>query len=101
MGNQPRDNRIPIMFSEDELGAIDEWRFANRIATRADAVRRLCEMGILMEAELEQIVDTASEGVDVLTEQAGEMFELYRQVLHPRVSDFRYGAEEIGDVIRL
>ena len=98
---KPRDNRIPIMFSEEELRDIDEWRFENRIATRADAVRRLCKIGMLLEEEFEQVVDVASDGVEILSDQASEMFELYRQVLHPAVSDVRYGQHEIGDVIRL
>lgn len=37
-----REHRIPIMFSADELAAIDEHRFTNRIASRAAAVRSLC-----------------------------------------------------------
>lgn len=98
---QPRDNRIPIMFSAEELRDIDEWRFENRIATRADAVRRLCKVGIVLDKEFEQVVDVANDGVAILSEQASEMFELYRQVLHPVVSEERYGQQEIGDVIRL
>ena len=47
--SQPRPNRIPFMLSDEELEAIDEWRFANRIATRAEAIRRLCRLG--MECE--------------------------------------------------
>jgi metal-responsive CopG/Arc/MetJ family transcriptional regulator len=41
-----RENRIPIMFSDDELHEIDEWRHENRIATRAGAVRSLCQTGL-------------------------------------------------------
>lgn len=36
-----RQNRIPIMFSNDELTSIDDWRFENRVASRAEAIRRL------------------------------------------------------------
>ncbi len=42
----PRQNRIPIMMSDAELSEIDNWRFANHVATRADAVRRLCQIAI-------------------------------------------------------
>lgn len=42
----PRQNRIPIMMSDAELSEIDDWRFANHVATRADAVRRLCQIAI-------------------------------------------------------
>ena len=46
MDKKPRDNRIPIMMSDQELSSIDDWRFANRVATRADAVRRLFQVGL-------------------------------------------------------
>jgi hypothetical protein len=42
MGKKPRDNRIPIMMSEDELRLIDDFRFSNRIGTRSGAIRKLC-----------------------------------------------------------
>ena len=47
---KPREHRIPIMFSDSELAAIDDWRFANRIATRADAVRRLIQIGLTLSS---------------------------------------------------
>lgn len=43
-GTGLRENRVPIMLSDDELTAIDDWRFANRIGTRSDAIRRLCQI---------------------------------------------------------
>lgn len=44
-----RPNRIPFMLSDAELAAIDEWRFANKIATRAEAIRRLCQIALEVE----------------------------------------------------
>lgn len=49
MTKKPRENRIPIMMSDDELKAIDDWRFENRVATRSEAVRRLCRMALTQE----------------------------------------------------
>lgn len=43
--------RLHIMISEEELTAIDDWRFANRIPSRSEAVRRLVQSGIRLEAE--------------------------------------------------
>ncbi|MEQ1955984.1 hypothetical protein [Mesorhizobium sp. CN2-181] len=56
---KPRENRIPIMFSDVELDQIDEWRHDNRIATRADAVRRLCKIALTVDREFETIVDNS------------------------------------------
>lgn len=50
---EPRENRFHMHLSDDELKAIDEWRFNNRIATRAEAIRRLCKIAIACEAVIE------------------------------------------------
>lgn len=46
-----RQNRVPIMMSDEELEAVDTWRFANRVATRSEAIRRLCKIGLETEAK--------------------------------------------------
>lgn len=50
MAKKPRENRVPIMMSDDELQLVDDWRFANRVATRSEAVRRLCQIGVIADA---------------------------------------------------
>lgn len=37
------------MLSDSELDGIDEWRFKNRIGTRAEAIRRLVQMGLFAD----------------------------------------------------
>jgi len=49
MQRDPRDKRVPFMMSEAELQAVDDWRFENRVATRAEALRQLVK--IALEAE--------------------------------------------------
>uniref|UniRef100_UPI003F491FAA hypothetical protein n=1 Tax=Ensifer adhaerens TaxID=106592 RepID=UPI003F491FAA len=59
---KPRENRVPIMMSDDELKAIDDWRFNNRIATRSDAVRKLAKIGMVTDEwiiDAERFVETA------------------------------------------
>ncbi|NVP55989.1 hypothetical protein [Mycoplana rhizolycopersici] len=56
---KPRENRVPIMMSDAELKAIDDWRFANRVATRSEAVRRLCQIGLQVEEPLLKLFDSA------------------------------------------
>lgn len=59
MDKKPRENRVPIMMSESELKAIDDWRFENRIATRSDAVRRLCQLGLHVAADIPRGLELA------------------------------------------
>lgn len=46
MSKKPRENRVPIMMSDEELTSIDDWRYQNRVATRSDAVRKLTQIGL-------------------------------------------------------
>lgn len=41
-----RGERLQIMLRGDELGVIDDFRFANRMPSRAAAVRELLRRGI-------------------------------------------------------
>lgn len=45
--SQKRSERIALMLDEDELEAIDTWRFANRLPSRAAALRELIRRGLL------------------------------------------------------
>lgn len=38
---QVRDRRLIVMVNDAEIEAIDEWRYRNRVETRAKAVRDL------------------------------------------------------------
>ena len=53
MSDLNRDERLQIMLTEEELVALDDWRFAQRMPSRAAAVRELLRLGL------------ASEGVDI------------------------------------
>jgi hypothetical protein len=44
-----REQRLQIMLTEGELQAIDDWRFARRMPTRAAAVRELLKRGLAAE----------------------------------------------------
>ena len=54
-GSEPKDQRIPIMMTRLEVAMIDNWMFANRIRSRAEAIRRLCAAGLEAETEKELI----------------------------------------------
>ena len=46
MSKASRETRLQIMLTEDELTAIDDWRFKHRMPSRAAAIRRLLMLGI-------------------------------------------------------
>ncbi|NKL21555.1 hypothetical protein [Rhizobium leguminosarum] len=69
-----REKRVPFMMSEKELTSVDDWRFKNRISTRADALRRLCKLGMALDILMPDL-ETALAGLThaaakVLAEEA-------------------------------
>lgn len=41
-----KTERVQLLMAPTEVKAIDDWGFANRIRTRAEAIRRLCQIGL-------------------------------------------------------
>ena len=46
MVERAREGRLQIMLDDDELSAIDDWRFEMRMPSRAAAVRELLRLGL-------------------------------------------------------
>jgi hypothetical protein len=53
LGELSRGERLQIMLREEELRAVDSWRFAKRMPSRAAAVRELLKRGLAAEGFLE------------------------------------------------
>jgi hypothetical protein len=49
MAELNRGERLQIMLTEEELVALDDWRFAHRMPSRAAAVRELLKRGLISE----------------------------------------------------
>jgi hypothetical protein len=46
MNNDLRGERLQVMLSPEELALLDDFRFKNRMPTRAAAVRELLKLGL-------------------------------------------------------
>jgi hypothetical protein len=49
MSDLTRGERLQIMLTNEELEALDDWRFARRMPSRAAAVRELLKRGLATE----------------------------------------------------
>jgi hypothetical protein len=49
MGELIRGERLQIMLTESEQAALDDWRVAKRMPSRASAVRELLKRGLAAE----------------------------------------------------
>lgn len=52
MADLTRGERLQIMLTEEELTALDDWRFKQRMPSRASAVRELLRRGLAAEGLL-------------------------------------------------
>jgi len=57
-----RGERLQIMLDEMELNALDDWRFARRMPSRASAIRELLRRGLAAEGAL--LADVGSKSKD-------------------------------------
>lgn len=58
MAELERPQRLQIMLTEEELGALENWRFEKRMPSRSAAVRELLRRGLASDGFL-----TANAGV--------------------------------------
>ncbi len=49
MDDQNRGERLQVMLTDNELTALDDWRFARRMPSRAAAIRELLKRGLAAE----------------------------------------------------
>jgi hypothetical protein len=49
MNDLTRGERLQIMLTKEELEALDSWRFARRMPSRAAAIRELLKRGLAAE----------------------------------------------------
>jgi hypothetical protein len=49
MTDLSRPERLQIMLSAEEIQALDDWRFARRMPSRASAIRELLKRGLAVD----------------------------------------------------
>ena len=66
MSEMMRGERLQIMLTGDELRALDDWRFARRMPSRAAAIRELLKRGLAAEGFEVADGHTKSQGFGVI-----------------------------------
>jgi hypothetical protein len=62
MSDLTRGERLQVMLTPEELDALDTWRFAKRMPSRAAAIRELLKRGLAVEGF--EIVEKGSRSGD-------------------------------------
>ena len=63
-----RTEKIQLMLDDNELQAIDDWRFENRLPSRAAAIRELIRRGLVKADEFKEPPTDAPSGEFRITE---------------------------------
>lgn len=66
MAELERGERLQIMLNADELQAVEDWRFAKRMPSRAAAVRELLRRGLASEGFITAQAGTKSADYGVI-----------------------------------
>ena len=64
-----RVERLQIMLTEDELEAVDDWRFERRMPSRAAAIRELLQRGLSADGFVIADRSVMSKNFGVLSKQ--------------------------------
>lgn len=63
-----RPERLQIMLTAEELSALDDWRFARRMPSRASAIRELLRRGLDAEGFMSAKSGSSSKEFGVINE---------------------------------
>jgi hypothetical protein len=66
--SEDRAERLQIMLSQQELRALDDWRFSKRMPSRAAAIRELLRRGLTAEGFATAADGQKSQSYGVLTQ---------------------------------
>ncbi len=99
--NEQKSERFNMFMSPSEMTAIDDWAWNNKIRSKSEAVRRLIQIGLFVEQELEQIIDIATDGVEIISQQNNELSEVYRLVINKETFGMMFDREQLRDIFSL
>lgn len=70
MNEQDRQQRLQVMLTEEELKALDSWRFDKHMPSRAAAVRELLRRGLAAEGFMQAPTGSRSKDFGVMEPDA-------------------------------
>ena len=72
MSELSRGERLQIMLTDEELAAVDDWRFQKRMPSRASAVRELLKRGLAAEGFDQSVNGARSKDYGVISKADGQ-----------------------------
>lgn len=75
--------RLHVKMTADEIQRIDDWRYASKIPSRSEAVRRLCQVGLFLGSQVEDLTENAEVLSDAITTMEEQAFDAWSKVASP------------------
>lgn len=72
-----KDQRIPIMMSNSELTALDDWSFKNRIRSRGEAIRRLIHIGLEVDQRSQELFEQSDSALKLYRRRSDDLLALF------------------------
>lgn len=92
MADEIKDQRIITLMTPSEVEAIDEWMFSNRIKSRGEAIRRLCQIGMAASNDTNVLGDRLIEILELAARLRGKVERIRddkdREIITKRVDAF-------------
>ncbi|HWT62508.1 MAG TPA: hypothetical protein VN150_07965 [Ochrobactrum sp.] len=93
MADELKDQRVVTMMSPTELEAIDDWMFKNRIRSRGEAIRRLCQLGLITNEVTPALIARSTKALEWANEQMNELVKRNRNNVPEReIVNFMIGS---------
>ena len=87
-----KDQRVPLVMSPSELNELDDWMHENRIRSRGEAIRRLCQMGMAAGRDKEVVGDRLIMLLDTVSRLRGKVARIRdekdRDIITKRIDAF-------------
>lgn len=86
-----------------EVKAIDDWRFENRIGSRGDAIRKLCQIGLVAHEDMDRALSEGSDLWNTVTDLHHVLWTIMMQVrgreefANPPLPSKSWTSEEVTD----
>lgn len=55
MADDKKTLKFQMMMSPQEAALLDDWMFENRLRSRAEAIRRLCQIALRLEGQVDNV----------------------------------------------
>ena len=100
--DQRKTERFNMFMSPSDLDSIEEWQFANKVASKSEAVRQLCQIGLTADREFQELASNCLHAYITSTKVLDSLVERNRPSGTNDFSEFvdRYLAS-IKDLIEL